>query len=315
MDVLTLVGWYGLLYIFGLGIAEVLWHHRKGLTYDWRESAVSVVDLFIRKGSYIAIGGGLFAWLAPLMQPYALADLPLNVNGVWIWGRVFGLFFGLEFLYYWMHRWDHEMRWFWATHAVHHTPNSMNFFTAVRLGWTQTLSGAVITMMPLIIAGFHPRDVLAMLAANLLYQYWLHTEMIGRLGWFECVFNTPSHHRAHHGSNPVYLDKNYGGVLIIFDRMFGTFVRENEKVIYGLVTPVRSLNPVYVALHEWINILGDVRDNWRHPSRIPGYLFGRPGWSHEGARSTTAYVLAEVVESNTNIKYVLKPNEATPGEA
>src|SRR5690606_23628431 len=134
----------------------------------------------------------------------------------------------------------HEIRWLWATHAVHHSPNRMNFLTAERLGWTQNLSGAVLTLTPLLVIGFRAEDVLGMFALNLLYQYWLHTEMIGKLGWLEWIFNTPSHHRVHHGSNPQYLDANYGGILIIFDRLFGTFVEEKEKVVFGLVTPLRS---------------------------------------------------------------------------
>ncbi len=291
MNLIKMVGVYGLVYIFGLGIAEILWHRKKGIPYNWRESGVSVIDMMLRNGLGFLLGGGLLAWVAPWVQQIAIADLPLKVAGAWQWGRVAGLFVGLEFLYYWMHRWDHEIRWFWGTHAVHHSPNSMNVLTAIRLGWTQTISAAVLTLTPMLVIGFQVQDILGMFAFNLLYQFWLHTDMIGKLGWFEYAFNTPSHHRVHHGSNPRYLDKNYGGVVIIFDRMFGTFEEETEKVVYGLVSPVISINPIYVALHEWINIGRDVRDNWRYPARLRGYLFGPPGWSHDGSRGTSAQIL------------------------
>lgn len=290
MDIMKIIGVWGLVYMIGLGVAEVLWHRKKGLPYNWRESSVSMADMIIRNGLTFMLGGGLLTWIAPWISTYAIFDLPIKIAGVVQWGRLAGLFVGLEFLYYWMHRWDHEIRWFWATHSVHHTPNSMNLFTAERLGWTQIISAAVLTMTPLLVIGFHVQDVLTMFAINLMYQYWLHTEMIGKLGWFEGVFNTPSHHRVHHGSNPNYLDSNYGGVVIIFDRMFGTFVEETEKVVFGLVSPVVSMNPIYVALHEWINIGRDIRDNWRHPSRLGGYLFGPPGWSHDGSRGTSEQI-------------------------
>jgi sterol desaturase/sphingolipid hydroxylase (fatty acid hydroxylase superfamily) len=287
MNLFKFAGWYGIAYVVGLALIEILWHRRRGISYDWQESMVSVVDAFLRQGVYFLLGGSLLIWGAPWFQQFALADLPLKVDGEWQWLRVAGLFIGLEFFYYWLHRWDHEIRWLWATHAVHHSPNRMNFLTAERLGWTQNLSGAVLTLTPLLVIGFRVEDVLGMFAFNLLYQYWLHTEMIGKLGWFEWIFNTPSHHRVHHGSNPQYLDSNYGGVLIIFDRIFGTFVEEEEKVVFGLVTPLRSGNPIYVALHEWINIGRDVARHWRHPKRVLGYLFARPGWSHDGSRATS----------------------------
>jgi sterol desaturase/sphingolipid hydroxylase (fatty acid hydroxylase superfamily) len=176
---------------------------------------------------------------------------------LWPWAV---LFFGQEFCYYWMHRADHRVRWLWATHSVHHSPNTLNLSAAYRLGWTGRLSLAPLFFAPLVLCGFPPLVVGATLAANLFYQFWLHTIWIPRLGPLEWFLNTPAHHRIHHASNPEYLDKNFGGVLIIFDRMFGSFVAERPEVTirYGLVDPVHSYNPLLIGLHEWRAIGRDV---------------------------------------------------------
>ena len=189
------------------------------------------------------------------------------------------LFLGEEFYYYWMHRADHRIRWMWATHAVHHSSNQFVLANAYRLGWTQQISGAAVFMAPLVLLGFPPAMVLAALAANLLYQFWIHTELIGRLGPLEWVLNTPRHHRVHHARNSAYLDRNYGGVLIVFDRLFGTFAEERADMpcSYGLVEPLASNNPVRIAFHGW-------RQLWRALREARGLrecaiaLFGPPEW-------------------------------------
>ena len=137
------------------------------------------------------------------------------------------------------------MRWFWATHAVHHSPNEFNLGIAYRFGWTGRLAGNAVFFVPMIWLGFPPKAVFAALALNLLYQFWLHTEWVPKLGWLEYVLNTPSHHRVHHASNADYIDRNYGGVLIVFDRLFGTFAAERDDLPcrYGLVTPLVSHQP------------------------------------------------------------------------
>ena len=306
MDAFNMFGWYVLVYFFGLGIIEAIWHWRTGRIYSWRDSAASIADMAIRRTILFAIGGNLLLWVSPWLHQFSLGDLPLKTAGAWNWPRLVGLFFGVEFFYYWHHRWSHEVRWFWATHAVHHSPNSMNFLTAERLGWTQNVSGAILVFTPLVLVGFRPEEVLGMFSLNLLYQYWLHTEMIGKLGWFELVFNTPSHHRVHHASNPTYLDANFGGVVIIFDRLFRTLVpeRNDEKVVFGLVKPLRSINPIYIALHEWLNVARDISHNWRHPQRLLGYVLGRPGWSHDGSRATSAQIAAHAGLENKKPKGV-----------
>ena len=152
-----------------------------------------------------------------------------------------------------------------------HSPNQLNLSAAYRFGWTGRLSGTAVFFAPLVWLGFPQPVVFATLSLNLLYQFWLHAEWIPKLGPFELVFNTPSHHRVHHASNPEYLDANYGGVLIIFDRLFGTLRTERHELPcrYGLVEPLRSNNPVRIAFHEWISLARDLsairslRDGWQ----------------------------------------------------
>lgn len=177
------------------------------------------------------------------------------------------LFIGVEFFYYWDHRVSHRVRWLWATHSVHHSPTRLNYTAAVRLGWTGGLSGNFVFFLPLAWIGFHPVTILLMMTANLLYQFFIHTELRSRLGLLELVLNTPAHHRVHHASNRSCLDKNFGGVLIVFDRLFGTFaqVPQDEKLGYGLVGAAPSYNPLRIALGEWAAMFRDARAaaDWR----------------------------------------------------
>jgi sterol desaturase/sphingolipid hydroxylase (fatty acid hydroxylase superfamily) len=192
------------------------------------------------------------------------------------WGLLL-LFLGTELTYYWMHRASHEIRWLWASHVVHHTPEQIHLASAFRLGATELLSGGWLFHLPLYWLGFDPLAVSGMLAVNLFFQFWLHTDLVGRLGPVEWIFNTPSHHRVHHASNEVYLDRNYGGILIVWDRIFGTFAQEepHTSITYGLVHPIGSVNPLKILFHEWIAMGRDfvrartLRERLRQ-------LFGRP---------------------------------------
>ena len=193
--------------------------------------------------------------------------------------------------YYWWHRISHENRWFWASHVVHHTSQHYNLTTALRQTWTGQIITQVVFKTPLVLIGFHPAMVLFVGALNLIYQFWIHTEQIKKMGPFEWIFNTPSHHRVHHATNPKYLDSNYAGALIIWDRMFGSFVPEDdaEPLRYGIVKNLGTFNPLVISFHEWIGIARDVvgakslREVW-------GYLFGPPGWSPDGSRMTSAMI-------------------------
>jgi len=250
----------------------ILARHLRREVHDAAETASSLV---------IAVGNALIrATLAGVMAvpfvfvyEHRLFDIPLD--NLW---ALLGLFLGLEFLYYWMHRTAHTVRWLWATHSVHHSPTKLNFTAGIRLGWTGLISGNFLFFLPLVWLGFHPLSVIAMLALNLFYQFFLHTELAPRLGLLEWVFNTPRHHSVHHASNGSCLDKNFGGILIIYDRLFGTFATppEDEPLRYGLTEPLKSQNPFYVVFREWMRMAGDLRrarsarDVWRT-------LFGAPG--------------------------------------
>jgi len=209
----------------------------------------------------------------------------------WDWSQPWAwltLFFALEFAYYWFHRASHRIRWFWLNHSVHHSPNDFTLAAAYRLGWTGRLSFALIFFVPLAWFGFHPVLILMALAVNLLYQFWIHADWIPRLGPLEGILNTPSAHRVHHASNVGYLDANYGGVLLIFDRLFGTYVpeRDDERPIYGWVNPLRSSNPLVIVFKPWADWWSDLRSA-RNLREAMGYTFGPPGWRPEGQGPTT----------------------------
>jgi sterol desaturase/sphingolipid hydroxylase (fatty acid hydroxylase superfamily) len=240
--------------------------------YDWRAYAASLADALGRR-ALDALGLSLAAPVLACAHANRLQDIALATPAA-----IALLFVGQEFCYYWHHRAAHRIRWFWATHAVHHSPNELTLASALRLGWTGRLTGAGLFFAPLLWLGFAPQAVVGTLALNLLYQFWLHAPWLPRL-WppLEWVFNTPTHHKVHHASNPEYLDCNYGGVLIVFDRLFGTFrpLRADCPPRYGLVTPLHSHNPLRIAFHGWIALARDLRvaRSWRHRLQV---LFGPP---------------------------------------
>ncbi|HEV7350133.1 sterol desaturase family protein [Telluribacter sp.] len=209
----------------------------------------------------------------------------------WYW---VALFFADDFSYYWFHRTSHGVRYFWASHVVHHSSQYYNLGTALRQTWTGNLSGSFIFYLWMPLLGFNPVDILLMMSISLLYQFWIHTETIQKLPRpIEFIFNTPSHHRVHHGSDVEYLDKNHAGILIIWDRLFGTFQEEGKRPRYGLTKNLDTHNPFRIALHEWLDMGKDVG---RAPSfkAALGYIFGPPGWSHDGSRLTTEQMRREI---------------------
>jgi sterol desaturase/sphingolipid hydroxylase (fatty acid hydroxylase superfamily) len=204
---------------------------------------------------------------------YELTPLRIPSDAWWAWVL---LFFADDIAYYWFHRVSHEVRFFWASHVVHHSSQHYNLSTALRQTWVPMTYFPF--WLPLALAGFKPWMIVLEQSISLCYQFWIHTEKVGRLGRpLEFVLNTPSHHRAHHGANQIYLDKNYGGILIIWDRLFGTFEPETERVRYGLTKNLTTHHPVRVAFHEYIAIVHDIRHarSWRERF---GYAFGGPAW-------------------------------------
>ncbi|WP_370305655.1 sterol desaturase family protein [Sinimarinibacterium flocculans] len=204
------------------------------------------------------VSGAVILWI----YEHRLFDVPVNA-----W-TIVPIFVAVEFCYYWFHRASHRIRWFWSAHVVHHSEEQMNFTTALRQSMLYSITGWWLFFMPLVWLGVPPGVVFFLYACDLAYQYFVHTEVIGRLPrWYEYVFDTPSNHRAHHGRNPQYIDRNYGGVLIIFDRWFGTYVEEDEPVDYGIPRQVRSNNIWTLNVHEFA-------DMWRDVAR-PGPLLQR----------------------------------------
>lgn len=258
------------------------------------EARDTLVSLAMGLGSTVAgaLVAGFVTALALALYQYRLFDIGWQW---WAWALCFVLD---DFNYYLAHRVGHRSRWFWASHVNHHSSQHYNLSTALRQTWTgfPALSFA-FRIWPVLI-GFPPAMILTCGAVNLVYQFWIHTEAIGRLPrWFEAVMNTPSHHRVHHAINPVYLDRNYAGVFIVWDRLLGTFQPEQDgvRIHYGIVRQLGSFNLIWTAFHEWIGI---ARDVWSAPwSAKFGYLFRAPGWTHDGSRDTSDMIRARWEEA------------------
>lgn len=220
---------------------------------------------------------GLFSFL------YKFRIFELDYTAWWYWVL---LFFADDFSYYWFHRTSHSVNWFWASHVVHHSSQHYNLAAALRQTWTGNATGAFLfwAWMPLV--GFHPIWILFMQQISLIYQFWIHTETIHKLPRpLEFILNTPSHHRVHHGSDLKYLDKNHGGILIVWDRLFGTFQAEEHRPTYGLTHNIESFNPFVVAFKTWEELIKKAFSSGSVKTGLQ-YFIKPPGWSHDGSSST-----------------------------
>ncbi|MDV4145048.1 MULTISPECIES: sterol desaturase family protein [Shimia] len=271
-------------------LIELLWINIKGRggRYETRDAVTSLIMGAGNVASGVALG--FIAW-GFFMMLWEVT--PLDLGTSW-W--VVALCFVLDDLrYYWVHRFGHRVRWVWASHVNHHSSQHYNLTTALRQTWTYTFTFMMVVRAPLVLLGFHPAMIFFVGGLNLIYQFWIHTEAIGKMPrWFEAVMNTPSHHRVHHGRNPRYLDCNYAGVFIIWDKMFGTFVpeQEEEKVDFGLVHNLGTFNPLRVAFHEWIAIFRDMTQRGLTLRQRLMYAVAPPGWSHDGSRMTSDEIKA-----------------------
>ena len=216
----------------------------------------------------------LFAGYLFLYENHRLFSIPTGSAAAWM-----ACFLGVDFFYYWFHRWSHEVNAGWAAHIVHHQSEEMNLTVALRQGAFQPAFSWVF-YLPLAVLGFPPLMFLTLSSFNTLYQFWIHTRAIGRLGRLEWVLNTPSHHRVHHGRNPKYIDRNHGGTLIVWDRLFGTFRAEEEEPVYGIAQPLASWNPVWANLHYWVDLFRTAGRTSRWGDRIRVFL-KPPGWRPE----------------------------------
>ena len=186
------------------------------------------------------------------------------------------LFLLQDFLYYIFHYSSHKVRWLWASHVTHHSSINLNFSTAFRQSMTYPISGMWLFWIPLAYIGFNVDLVLLVVSLNLAFQFFIHTEIINKLGFIEYIFNTPSHHRVHHGVNNEYLDKNFAGIFIFWDKIFGTFVTEQDKVKYGITRPINTYNPIILTFHEWIEMFKDVFKN-----KDIRHFYKSPDWKND----------------------------------
>src|ERR1043165_2498693 len=262
-----------------LMILEGIWtrkHPEDIVGYERRDTVASLSMGIMNVGiSAVAKLASIpfFAWI----YTHRIADL--GQPSMW-WSWVV-LLFAEDFCYYWFHRTHHEVRLFWAAHVNHHSSQHYNLSTALRQALLTPVTGPIF-WAPLALLGFPPVMILTAQAWSLLYQFWLHTEAIGKLGPLEWIMNTPSHHRVHHGKNVLYLDRNHAGIFIIWDRMFGTFQVEEERVIYGLTKDIHTFNLVQIGLHELVAISRDVAPPPGAFAKL-GYIFAPPGWSHDAS--------------------------------
>jgi alkylglycerol monooxygenase len=244
--------------------------------HDYR-LADSVNDLscgIVQQILEIFLKTALFAGYAFVFERLRMATMPPSSAVAWV-----ACFVGVDFFYYWFHRMSHEVNAIWATHVVHHQSEDFNLAVALRQGAFQG-SMSWVFYLPLAWIGFPPTMFLTIVSISTLYQFWIHTQLIGRLGPLEWFFNTPSNHRVHHGRNPRYIDRNHGGTLIVWDRLFGTYQAEEEAPVYGITTPLASWNPVWANVHYWVELVDLARRAPRLGDRLRVFL-SPPGWRPE----------------------------------
>ncbi|WP_421864302.1 sterol desaturase family protein [Parvibaculum sp.] len=255
--------------------------------YEAADSACSVA-MGLAYAATIAISAGTVLAALYWLRQYAFFDIDWADSAL----LILAAFVIIDFLFYWYHRAIHEIRFGWAAHVNHHSSQYFNVGTALRSSFVEAWLEPLL-FIPVILIGIDPVMAIALLSINHLYQYWLHTRHIGKLGPVEWILNTPSHHRVHHGSNLQYCDKNYAGTFIVWDRLFGTFEEEQEEPVYGIRYQLETRNPVKATFHEWAGIAKDLKKA-RSLREAMGYLFAAPGWAPDGKGETTRALQAEM---------------------
>ena len=277
------------------------WNIARNQTFWLREVAANYALGF---GFYISsalMNVSYLLALWALLWEHRLFTIPVNVF------TVIAAFFVQELCYYWYHRTAHRVRWFWAQHVSHHTGEIMNMSTAARQSILNGIIGTWIFFVPAVLLGFSPDLILGLLAANLAYQWFVHTESIGKFHpAIEWLFNTPSNHRVHHGRNTQYIDKNYGGVVMLFDHLFGTYEPEQEKVLYGTPQQIKSHNWFVLNLHELVDMMRDVMAPGPVLERLK-HLWKPPGWVREGHEPIHTWTVERQQTANKETIQALKP--------
>lgn len=285
------------IYILIIGIEVFLSHYHHRPVYTWRETLVNFYFSLLNGGLDLLIRG---AYLLLLGYCYQFATV--GISNPWLYW--FALLILLDFQFYWLHRLEHYCRMFWAVHVTHHSSEKMNFTVGFRSSVFQPLYRFVF-FIPLTFLGFAPLDILFLYSLMQFWGIFVHTEFVKKLGFLEYFMVTPSHHRVHHASNILYLDKNMGMFLIVWDKLFGTFQeeipeQEYEPIRYGLSTPIKKQTPLTIIFHEWAAIWEDVKRkdiNWQVKLH---YLFRPPGWSHDGSRLTSKKLRESVLEDRNH---------------
>ena len=266
--------------VIGIEILYSYWHHKKyystkGLLANIYLTSLNIsLDLLVR---------GICLGVLWFFYQFQFCNIDKATHPMLYWAV---LLISQDFLFYWLHRVDHYCRLFWAVHVTHHSSEEFNLTVGFRSSVFQPLY-RFMYFIPLSLVGFNPLDVMFMYAATQIYGILIHTKTVGKLGIIEWVMSTPSHHRVHHASNTIYLDKNMGMVFIIWDRLFGTFAKEEmqEKVVYGLTQNINTYNPLTMVFHEWKAIRDDLKKDTTFKDKLY-YVFGPPGWSHDGSKQT-----------------------------
>jgi sterol desaturase/sphingolipid hydroxylase (fatty acid hydroxylase superfamily) len=297
------------IYLIIIGIELLFTHLQHRKAYTLKDTVTNVYLMLLNGGLDL-----LFRVVSLMFLQYFFSQhIYTWTNPIVYWGV---LLVAEDFMYYWLHRFDHEVRFFWATHVTHHSSQQMNFTVGFRSSVFQPLY-RFIYFIPLAFIGFKPVDILFIYSATQIWGIFVHTELIKKMGWLEYFMVTPSHHRVHHASNPKYLDKNMGMFLIVWDKLFGTFqpelpIKAYEPLKYGLTKNVENPNAVKIVFHEWKQILTDVFQRNISFSQRMNYLFGPPGWSHDGSRLTSNQMRA--VENGEQIlkKIIETETEAAP---
>jgi sterol desaturase/sphingolipid hydroxylase (fatty acid hydroxylase superfamily) len=267
-DYLLLAGPFFFLFI---GLELWIAHRRGRRDYRLNDAISNVSTSLLMQLAMLLARAAIVAGYVGVYATFRVAELPADRALTWI-----ACFLGVDLAYYWFHRLSHEINFLWAAHVVHHQSEDYNLSVALRQSTLQPFFGAIF-YWPLALLGFPPVVFLACSAFNTIYQFWLHTQLIGTLGPLEAVLVTPSHHRVHHGRNPIYIDRNHGGTLIFWDRLFGTFQREQEEVAYGITKPLASWNPLWANLHYWLELSHTARRTRRPLDKLRTFL-KPPGW-------------------------------------
>jgi len=284
------------IYIVIIGIEILLTHLQHRKSYNLKNTITNLYLMLLNGG--IDLG---FRIVSVAVLQYFFIHKIISIQNIFIYW--FLLLITQDFLYYWLHRFDHEIRFFWATHITHHSSQIMNFTVGFRSSVFQPIY-RFIYFIPLALMGFSPIDIAFIYSATQIWGIFVHTELINKMGWLEYIFVTPSHHRVHHASNIKYLDKNMGMFLIIWDKLFGTFQaeltsKEYEPLQYGLTKNIENPTPTNIIFGEWNQIFKDLKENKLTFIQKWMYIFGPPGYSHDGSRLTSKQLI-EIIKLQHN---------------